>query len=192
MTVELIAATKSSPRALCVRSCGLAESGHVPAEVAGRKSSLLNCEGGGSRPRDRPAAPPTRFDSVADCWKQPAHQQAAVARFGMFVGMASSGHAVMDSNWLHKHGQYPSLRRNRGQGSETSVCAQTSIDVVDAGQEESPHTYQPSGCVRHREAHANSQNQVARHHMEPGSGPADISPCPVLNRDLQQGPPFSR
>ena len=35
------------------------------------------------------------------------------------------------------------------------------------------------------EAHADFRNQVARRHMEPGSGTADIIPCPILGRDLQ-------
>ena len=49
----------------------------------------------------------------------------------------------------------------------------------------------PENISAARETHADSRNQVARRHMEPGSGTADIIPCRILSRDLQQGPPFS-
>ena len=50
----------------------------------------------------------------------------------------------------------------------------------------------PGNISAAREAHADSRNQVAQRHVEPGSGSADIIPCPILGRNLQQGPPFSR
>ncbi|MCY3660248.1 MAG: hypothetical protein OXG36_14685 [Caldilineaceae bacterium] len=43
----------------------------------------------------------------------------------------------------------------------------------------------PGNISAVREAHADSRNQIARRHMEPGSGPANIIPCPILARDLQ-------
>ncbi len=49
----------------------------------------------------------------------------------------------------------------------------------------------PDNISAARETHADSRNQVARRHMEPDSGTADIIPCRILSRDLQQGPPFS-
>ncbi len=50
----------------------------------------------------------------------------------------------------------------------------------------------PGNISAAREAHADSRNQVAQRHVEPGSGTADIIPCRILGRDLQQGPPFNR
>ena len=138
------------------------------------------------------AGPPIRFDSVVGYWKQPAHQHAKVAGLGLFAGMAGSNHEVMDSGWSHQarpapmpspelHPGFrnmrpcpdPNCRRGCGEGRSPTHASVKRLRRAPGDPSQLPESSCPAPHgVRFR----------AR----------DISPCPVLGRDLQQRLSFSQ